>query len=459
MESPGSRSPTPVLDTGPLSLIEYQETRNKSRYLQTFESHTRSIYLGCAIRGRVMEYLSNGKGYVVKMEEVVDWAANKLVFGDLMTSNQKTRALCPVDEAKAATNNPPVVGDTVFAAVREIDKGANRVVLSFDKTFLLWPNPVLLLGVCSHGEYQPNDQGVNALTYTQYLKQHRTWRNPLTFFTELKEAWGIEEHASVIPKHHTPVYNQDVYYDILRRKQDVSLSNEKVQLGVTHQKAGRKKEAFGCYERALMVDKQNVDAYVARGTLFATNEDYNHAVDDLQKALSLNSSHRNAQKYLQTVLIRRGRQFEFCNKYMLALDDYRLAATILSDKQEESKEKADQVEKYLVLQETEKKRLQAVTEAEKKALQASARATFGLGESFVRSPRVPTTTTLAETIPQPSPALRATPLKQKRSKKKSKKSKKSHRHYSDSSDSESDTSDSDTHSAKKRKKKKHKHKR
>ena len=69
--------------------------------------------------------------------------------------------------------------------------------------------------------------------------------------------------------------------------------------------------AFQCLNQALTIDPENVDAYVARGSFYASNlTDYKLAVQDLEKAHSIDENHRNVKDYLSKVLVAYGKQFE-----------------------------------------------------------------------------------------------------------------------------------------------------
>jgi tetratricopeptide (TPR) repeat protein len=46
-----------------------------------------------------------------------------------------------------------------------------------------------------------------------------------------------------------------------------------------------------------------VEAFVARGAFYANDGDFEKAIEDLQRALLLDTAHTNAQKYLKEVYL------------------------------------------------------------------------------------------------------------------------------------------------------------
>ncbi len=62
-------------------------------------------------------------------------------------------------------------------------------------------------------------------------------------------------------------------------------------------------EAFQCLNKALSIDKDNVEALVARGALYANNGSLDRAIADFRAGLANNPEHKNAKKYLSETLI------------------------------------------------------------------------------------------------------------------------------------------------------------
>ena len=89
----------------------------------------------------------------------------------------------------------------------------------------------------------------------------------------------------------------------LLKVQNRTLALQNVQKGISLFKENRSMEAVVYYNKAISIDQQNVDAYVARGALHANEGEFHKAIDDLQLALSLDANHLNAKTYLKEVFI------------------------------------------------------------------------------------------------------------------------------------------------------------
>ena len=104
--------------------------------------------------------------------------------------------------------------------------------------------------------------------------------------------------------------------------------------GIKYFKAGNNVEAFQCLNQALNIDADNVEGLVARGALYANNGGLEKAVDDFEKALVINRSHKNARKYLCETLIAVARNHEDGNKVDAAIETYQRILTIVPDHKE-----------------------------------------------------------------------------------------------------------------------------
>ncbi|KAJ3091590.1 hypothetical protein HK102_014139 [Quaeritorhiza haematococci] len=68
--------------------------------------------------------------------------------------------------------------------------------------------------------------------------------------------------------------------------------------GIELAKLNELDQAIRKYNAALEIDKECVDAYVARGAALANKGKWDEAIADFKRALKLDSNHVNARKYL-----------------------------------------------------------------------------------------------------------------------------------------------------------------
>ncbi|KAF2351268.1 Tetratricopeptide repeat [Trinorchestia longiramus] len=99
-------------------------------------------------------------------------------------------------------------------------------------------------------------------------------------------------------------------YKQLRRLQLTRWAHKHVADGVTHFKKGEHAEAFQLLSKALSIDAENVEAYVAKGALLANMGSFEKAVEDFESALKYNPEHSNARKYICETLLELGKRYE-----------------------------------------------------------------------------------------------------------------------------------------------------
>ena len=68
-------------------------------------------------------------------------------------------------------------------------------------------------------------------------------------------------------------------------------------------KENKSQDAILSFNKALQIDEKNVEAFVARGALYANQGDYTRAIKDLEQALTIDSAHSNAKTYLKEVFV------------------------------------------------------------------------------------------------------------------------------------------------------------
>lgn len=120
----------------------------------------------------------------------------------------------------------------------------------------------------------------------------------------------------------------------LRKVQSAQWAIQSVSDGIKHFKAGQHSEAFLCLNKALTIDSLNVEAYVARGALYANLSRFQKAIEDLKSALKINSKHVNGRKYLGETLMGYARTLESQNKLEEALQYYEECLQVLPDHDE-----------------------------------------------------------------------------------------------------------------------------
>jgi tetratricopeptide (TPR) repeat protein len=98
-----------------------------------------------------------------------------------------------------------------------------------------------------------------------------------------------------------------------------------VATGVKHFKSGNHEEALRNYNHSLEIDKDNVEALVARGALYANHGLYDKGIADFESALTINHTHSNAKKYLVETQSAYGQKLERNGELKLALRCYREA--------------------------------------------------------------------------------------------------------------------------------------
>merc|ERR1711915_393866 len=124
-------------------------------------------------------------------------------------------------------------------------------------------------------------------------------------------------------------YPPETYVTSLRKEQASKWAYKHAAQGIKYFKAGNNVEAFQCLNQALNIDGDNVEGLVARGALYANNGGLDKAVEDFEKALTINRNHKNARKYLCETLIAVARNHEDENKVDSAIETYQRILTIV----------------------------------------------------------------------------------------------------------------------------------
>ncbi|KAM6160083.1 tetratricopeptide repeat protein 14 isoform 2-T2 [Erethizon dorsatum] len=149
-----------------------------------------------------------------------------------------------------------------------------------------------------------------------------------------------------LPLHYSKNFSEDDFASSLRKKQSASWALKCVKIGVDYFKVGRHVDAMNEYNKALEIDKQNVEALVARGALYATKGSLNKAIEDFELALENCPTHRNARKYLCQTLVERGGQLEEEEKFLNA-ESYYKKALALDETFKDAEDALQKLHKYM----------------------------------------------------------------------------------------------------------------
>nr|KAF6384042.1 tetratricopeptide repeat domain 14 [Pipistrellus kuhlii] len=149
-----------------------------------------------------------------------------------------------------------------------------------------------------------------------------------------------------LPLYYSKNFSEDDFASALRKKQSSSWALKCVKIGVDYFKVGRHVDAMNEYNKALEIDKQNVEALVARGALYATKGSLNKAIEDFELALENCPTHRNARKYLCQTLVERGGQLEEEEKFLNA-ESYYKKALDLDETFKDAEDALQKLHKYM----------------------------------------------------------------------------------------------------------------
>lgn len=180
--------------------------------------------------------------------------------------------------------------------------------------------------VPSHHKRMLSTQG---RTFQDVLERTIGFNNPATA-SHMCSVLGIPswKQASLTKTLHMKEYPREEFAPALRKAQSSKWAYKSLKDGVMHFKAGNHSEAFACLNKALQIDPENVEALVARGALFANNNNLRRALEDFEQALTLNPSHPNARKYMSETLVALGRYYEERGDLEGAVKTYKKAVKV-----------------------------------------------------------------------------------------------------------------------------------
>jgi tetratricopeptide (TPR) repeat protein len=152
----------------------------------------------------------------------------------------------------------------------------------------------------------------------QYLEKEKEKLHSFTKYLEKEKGFNNPAYIDIISKKvNLKVFNNyslmNGLYDIrideketathLRKQQNRNLALKNVERGIHLVKENKSVDALLCYNKALSIDVDNVEAYVARGALYANDGHFDKSISDLKAALQIEPNHENGRKYLKEVYI------------------------------------------------------------------------------------------------------------------------------------------------------------
>ncbi|XP_025769620.1 tetratricopeptide repeat protein 14 [Puma concolor] len=255
-------------------------------------------------------------------------------------SHLEITALCPLRDVPSHSNHGDPLsyyqtGDIIRAGIKDIDRYHEKLAVSLYSSSLPPHLSGIKLGVISSEElplyYRKSvELNSNSLeSYENVMQSSLGFANPGVVEFLLGKL-GIDESnpPSLMRGLQSKNFSEDDFASALRKKQSASWALKCVKIGVDYFKVGRHVDAMNEYNKALEIDKQNVEALVARGALYATKGSLNKAIEDFELALENCPTHRNARKYLCQTLVERGGQLEEEEKFLNAESYYKKALAL-----------------------------------------------------------------------------------------------------------------------------------
>uniref|UniRef100_A0A8C6GYQ9 Tetratricopeptide repeat domain 14 n=1 Tax=Mus spicilegus TaxID=10103 RepID=A0A8C6GYQ9_MUSSI len=255
-------------------------------------------------------------------------------------SHLEITALCPLRDVPSHSNHGDPLsyyqtGDIIRAGIKDIDRYHEKLAVSLYSSSLPPHMAGIKLGVITSEElplYYRRSVELNSNSLESYeniMQSSLGFVNP-GVVEFLLEKLGIDEShpPSLMRGLQSKNFSEDDFASALRKKQSASWALKCVKIGVDYFKVGRHVDAMNEYNKALEIDKQNVEALVARGALYATKGSLNKAIEDFELALENCPTHRNARKYLCQTLVERGGQLEEEEKFLNAESYYKKALTL-----------------------------------------------------------------------------------------------------------------------------------
>ncbi|XP_065071225.1 tetratricopeptide repeat protein 14-like [Rhopilema esculentum] len=364
----------------------------------------------------------------------------------------KIKAECNLSEFKTHSGSRRLsdsitdfdIGDHVRGVVTSVDHRVWKLVVSFRRSSLpdhLSHTELGAVDVLRSFDVTDNDDE-DEKSYLEYLVSRPSFSNPEATNNLLchlgietrRPATFLDSLSNIVPP--------DESGEKLRERQSTNWSMEMVASGVKLFKENRHDEALKCFDQALQMHSNNVEALVARGALRANQGMLKSAIIDFRQALEVHPSHRNGLKYLTETLLSLAKQHEKDRDWKEATRRYKEVLELDAD-HAEARDRIHQIRMIMSQQVLAGKR-RASLEATPKAESSNAKLRpedrpegrpEDRPESLIKL--------LRKKVPKKHKKLKK--LKKPKSKKKGKKKsrKRRSRTLSESSDSDNDDTDDD----------------
>ena len=116
---------------------------------------------------------------------------------------------------------------------------------------------------------------------------------------QLCQKYGLDQNAFFNDKEQ-PITD----YMELRKTQNKAWAMQQAREGILLAKSNDIQSAKQKYDIAIELDDNCVEAYVGRGCAYGNEKKFKLAIEDLRMALDIDPKHKNAQHYLDTLLLK-----------------------------------------------------------------------------------------------------------------------------------------------------------
>eukprot|EP00795_Rhopilema_esculentum_P012010 gene12010-2594_t len=223
----------------------------------------------------------------------------------------KIKAECNLSEFKTHSGSRRLsdsitdfdIGDHVRGVVTSVDHRVWKLVVSFRRSSLpdhLSHTELGAVDVLRSFDVTDNDDE-DEKSYLEYLVSRPSFSNPEATNNLLchlgietrRPATFLDSLSNIVPP--------DESGEKLRERQSTNWSMEMVASGVKLFKENRHDEALKCFDQALQMHSNNVEALVARGALHEKDRDWKEATRRYKEVLELDADHAEARDRIHQI--------------------------------------------------------------------------------------------------------------------------------------------------------------